>query len=172
MLFRSALDRAPTVQLLSRQPAGSRTFTSTTNCTVPSGYVQCRVVSTTLAQERLIVGDTVRVAQSATLTATGTNLRGDVTVDARNVVVPGTSALSAAASVTTTVTRPGGATSTLTGGQGAFGVNVSTGAGVGTYSVVSDVAVPPANSGSRWGTSLRGQVLDLDTLTISFVQTP
>lgn len=165
------LDAAATLQLLSRQPSGSRTYVSTQPCPVPTGYQQCRVVTTTLPQERLIVGDTVRVAQPATLNATGTNLRGNVTVDTRRVVTAGTSALSAAATVTSTVTTPGGTTTALTGGQGSFPVNVANGTGVGTYTVSADVNIPAANGGSRWGTALRGQPLDLDTISLSFVQT-
>lgn len=165
------LDSPASVQLLSSQPSGSRTYVSGQSCPVPTGYQQCRVVTTTLPEERLIVGDTVRVAQSATLNATGTNLRGTVTVDTRQVVRAGTSALSAAATVTSTVTTPGGSTTALTGGQGSFPVNVANNTGVGTYRVSADVNIPAANGGSRWATALRGQPLDLDTVSVSFVQT-
>lgn len=165
------LDAAPTLQLLSRQPSGSRIFVSSQTCTVPAGFVQCRVVSSTLGQEALIVGDVVRIRQSATLVASGNNLRGEVTVDARQVVIAGSSAFSGAAIVTASATTPAGTTSMLTGGQGSFPVDVATGVGVGTYSVAADISVPAANGGSRWGTSLRGQTLDLGSLSLSFVQT-
>ncbi len=117
------------------------------------------------------MGDVLRIRQSATLAATGDNLTGTVTVDARRVVVSGSSAFSGAATVTASATTPAGTTSALAGGQGSFPVNVDTGEGVGSYSVVADIVVPAANGGSRWGTSLRGQTLDLDSLSLSFVQT-
>lgn len=42
-----------TIQLHSQQEAGTRTFASSTTCTVPSGFVECRDVTATFAGERL-----------------------------------------------------------------------------------------------------------------------
>lgn len=169
-----SVNLAPTtplaVQLLSRQPVASRTYASGTTCTVPSGYVECRVVTTTLPQERLIPGDTVRLQQQVTLAAQGSNLTGVVRVDAREVTLPAASALSAAASVSTRVTPPGGTATPITGGVGEFPVVVGQGSGVGTYAVVADVVIPASGASGRWGTALRDQPLVLGTLQYGFEQ--
>ena len=60
-------EEATSVELQSRQPVGSRTYASTTDCT-PSGsdFKQCRVITETIADEALIPGDRIVIAEKAT----------------------------------------------------------------------------------------------------------
>lgn len=160
-------DAPPTLELLSQQPNGSRTFASTANCSVPTGFVQCRVVTATLAQERLIVGDTIRIRQSATLDAEGDNLTGVVSFE----VTTRSTDLISAATLTAGITPPAGSTSSGSGSRIETPIDLSAGQGPGTYSAFVDIAVPPANGGNRWGTDLRNQSLDLDSASWSFIQT-
>lgn len=161
----------PALQLLSRQPAGSRQFVSGTTCPAPGGFTECRDVSATFGQEALVPGDTVVVTRRVRLEAAGTNLEGTLTVDARSLVPASASPLNNAAQVSTEVTGPAGTTTPLTGGQGAFPVDVAAGRGTGTWTIRSTIAIPADDHGTPWGDRLRGQVLDLDAVQVGFDQT-
>lgn len=161
----------PQLQLHSRQPAGARTFASTQTCTPVTGATECRTVTATLPQERLIPGDRIQIRLTPTLTGAGENLSGTLTVDAADVVLTGTSALSAAATVQLTVTPPDSPALVSTGPAPVLQVPVGTADGVRSYPVLVDVVLPAAqSSGARWGQGLRAQTLNLDTLSVSFTQ--
>lgn len=159
------------LHLQSRQPVGARTFASSQTCALASGATECRVVTTGLANERLIPGDRVQIRLDVTLTGEGDNLAGDLTVDAGTVVVPGASDLSAAATTQITLTPPQGSSTTVDGAELVLPVDVGSGHGAGTYAVLVEVGLPTARpGGARWDTGLRAQLLDLDTLAVSFTQ--
>lgn len=159
------------VELHSRQPAGTRTFQSTQSCTAPAPYVECRVVSATLASERLIPGDTVRVVRTLTLGGEGDNLRGQLEIDARDVLQTETSQLSGLAQVSGTVQEPSG--SVRTGLLHQIPVDLSAppaGSGLGTYTAVFDIVTPVGDGAARWDAQLWDQALDLDEVRASFTQ--
>lgn len=157
------------VQLHSRQPVGSRTYASGTSCTPDAGYLECRVITSTTAQEALIPGDRLVVAGQVSLSARGTNLAGTFTVDPGRLTSSTLSAFSGTAQTTTTVTAPGGATSSGTGAV-TLPVSVRDGRGLGTYSVRTVITTPPDNAGTSWGTALQGQQLFSGAYTYTFTQ--
>lgn len=166
-----AVDLQPSstgIELHSRQPAGSRTYTSGTTCTVPSGWVECRVVTGTLAAERLVSGDRVRVRAAFELTASGDNLAGEVRVDATGVLEPPASAFQSAAVVSMSGQGPGGCSTA--GAVLTCPVDLADGPGPGTYSAQVDITTPPANGTTSWGSAHVDQPLTLGGLRATFRQ--
>lgn len=160
----------PSVRLHSRQPVDSRTYGSSTSCTPDAGYVECRDITTTIGQEALVPGDRVVLTQQVTLTGRGTNLAGTFRVDPGTLTSSTLSGFSGAAQTTTSVTTPGGGT---TSGTGAVDVPVSGagGQGLGTYTVRSVVTTPPARTdGTAWAQAFQGQQLYAGALTYTFTQ--
>lgn len=162
---------AAEVQLLSRQPANWRTWApgSSTTCPVPSGYTECRVITNTLAEEKLISGDRIVVRDAVTLTASGTNLRGTMRLDA--TALRAATAFGQSATVEVQSARTGG-TPGDGGASFTYPVDVSTGTGLGQYSVTATITTPPAPAGGgSWGTQHVGQALLSDNaITYTFVQ--
>lgn len=161
----------PVLQLLSRQPTGSRSYVSSRTCPTSGDVVECRVVSSTLGAERLVPGDEIRITQPVTMAVTGQNLRGLITVDAREFVFTSSSPLSASVDVSTQVRDPAGTLTSLPDHVGEWPVSVADGTGVGSYVVEIDVVIPPADGDTAWGTALRSEVLDLQSLSVAFTQT-
>lgn len=157
-----------TVQLHSRQPVGSRTYASSTSCAADSGFTECRDISGTLSSEALVPGDRVVVVERATLTATGTNLRGDLSVSAGPLTSSAISAFSGSATTSTTITPPTGAPVTST--THSFPVRRSTGEGIGTFSARTVITTPAANGATGWNTQLWGQRLFAGNHTYAFTQ--
>lgn len=156
------------VELHSRQPAGSRTYASTTGCTPDAGYTECRVVTRTVAQEALVPGDRMVLGQRVEVAATGSNLTGEFTVDVSALTSSALSDFSGSGSTTTTVTPPGG--DGRTGRQLSFPVSAAEGMGIGTYAVRTVITTPPSNGGRDWGTALQDQRLYDGHLTYGFIQ--
>lgn len=145
------------VRLMSQQPAGWRTYASTATCTPDSGYVECRVVTATLANEELIPGDRLVVIDRLRLSATGTNLAGTFTVDTSSLKAP--TELGNGATVAVDV-QGAGSPSTPTPGTWVYPVSVATGTGLGDYTVTARVSTQPsAPGGALWGTRLWDQTL-------------
>lgn len=157
------------VELHSRQPAGSRTYASATTCTPDPGYLECRVVTSSVAQEALIPGDRVIVVDRASVAARGTNLRGNLEVRVRPLTSSALSPFSGSATATTTLTPPTGAA--VTGETGNFAVSTKTGLGIGGYTVRTAITTPPSGAAGDWGTALTGQRLYDGAYTYTFTQT-
>lgn len=157
------------VELHSRQPSGSRTYASATTCPPDSGYVECRVVTSTVAQEALIPGDRVIVVDRVQVAAEGTNLTGTLAVRVRPLTSAALSAFSGSATTTTTITPPTG--TAVTGDSATFAVSTRTGQGIGGYTVRSVVTTPVSGPGGDWGTALTGQRLYDGSNTYTFTQT-
>lgn len=157
-----------------------RFFASSTTCTTAAPYYECRDVTSTLGSERLAVGDRLVITRQATLTGAGTNLRGNLTVDASKVVnrsaaacpTP-TASLVCAASYTAQVTTPSGTVSTLPASlTGSLPINLrSATTGLGTYTLVWTMSVPASNGANRWDTQLLDQAVTFGPLTAAFTQT-
>lgn len=148
------------VRLLSQQRAGWRTYTSDTHC-APEPYRECRVVTSTLAQEQLIPGDRLVITEKVSLNATGTNLAGTFTVDTRGLLADSEFARSATVDIQVAGTSADGPSEP---GRWKYPVNVSTGTGLGTYTVTATISTPPSD---RW----MGQSLINDGgITYTFVQ--
>lgn len=168
-----SLSGSLSIELLSRQPSGSRTWSSPTTCSAGAPYVECRVVTSSLDQERLVPGDLLRITRTLTLAGSGDNLAGTLTVDASGVLNRSSSALAQAATVTGSVTGPAGVTTPLTGLTASLPVSRrAMPTGFGAYSVVVMVDTPAATTdgSGRWDTRLRGDTLDLGTVTATFQQ--
>lgn len=161
---------ATTVQLMSRQPAGWRTYASSATCTPASGYVECRDITATLASERLIPGDQLVINDTVQLEASGTNLRGELTIDASALAAA--TDLGRSATVAVTATAPGAASSPGTN-TWTYPVDVSaTPTGLGTYAVRATVTTPTSQPGGQaWGTAGWSQaLLSENAIRYSFVQ--
>lgn len=158
------------VMLLSRQPAGTRTYTSGTTCSAPAPYVECRVITASLGTERLIPGDTIRVTRSITLTGSGDNLKGDLLFDATALLREAASPLGQATTTTVTVTTPAGE---VVSGSPTVTRTVRrvVSDDFGSYQAVADLATPVTNAGARWDSALFDQSLDLGEFTVTFTQT-
>lgn len=165
-----SLDGSLKVELHSRQPSGSRTFASTENCPTAAPYVECRVVSGTLAAEHLVPGDTVRVVRTIVLAGEGDNLHGELAIDASRIVVGTTSQLSGAAQVSGTLRGPGGIVLTGLTHQVAVERGATSEGGFGTWTAIVDVTIPPADGAARWDGRLWTQPLDLGEVRASFTQ--
>lgn len=157
------------VELYSRQPVGSRTYASSTTCTPESGYLECRVVTSSVAQEALIPGDRVVVVDRASVAAQGTNLRGTLEVRVRPLTSSALSAFSGSASATTTITPPTG--TAVTGETSSFALSTKTRQGIGEYTVRTVITTPPSGTTGDWGTALTGQRLYDGAYTYTFTQT-
>lgn len=156
------------IELHSRQPSGSRTYASTSTCTPDSGFTQCRVITSTVAQESLVPGDRVVITARPSLSADGDNLTGSFEVRASQLTSGTLSELSGSATATTTATSPTGESST--GRVTTFPVSVASGRGIGTYTVRTVITSPPDSSGTPWGTRLTGQQLYDGTFDYTFTQ--
>ena len=157
------------VELHSRQPAGSRTYASSSGCTPDDGYTECRVITGTLSGEALIPGDRVVVTERATVTAEGDNLTGTLDVRVRDLTSGALSDFSGSATTATSIRPPSG--SAVSGGTASFPVSTASDRGIGTYTVRSVVTTPPHNSGSSWGARLTGQELYDGAFSYTFTQT-
>ncbi|WP_156887194.1 hypothetical protein [Nocardioides sp. CF8] len=160
------------VQLHSRQPVGSRSFSSSTTCAPTAPFVECRVVTSSLAAERLIPGDAVRVLRDVTLAGNGDNLRGALVVDASALLdrAPTASLLARSSAVTLGVTRPGGAAAPVSGLVSTTQVSRAAG-DFGTYQAVVTIQTPLDDAGAPWNEALWTQVLDLGSIRATFDQT-
>lgn len=162
------------VQLLSRQLPGRRTYASPTACSFTTPYVECRIVTATLANERLIPGDTLRIVRGVTLAGQGDNLKGNLRLDAASLLDQGAGAsdFAKSAAVSMAVTKPDASAATVSGLISTIPVARGQAATFGTYTAVATVATPPTKTGSgAWNTELQGQTLDLGALTARFTQT-
>lgn len=168
-----------TVQLQSRQPADSRTYASSATCpdftpgVATDSFKACRVVTTTLPQERLIPGDRLVVVQNVTLAGAGANLQGTLTIDATGLLnqADGASPLALAATVSGVVSAPH---ASGVGLEHAFTVGPGTTkeVGFGSYAMAFTIDIPMVdNIGDPWGQRLWDQTLELGEITILFVQT-
>lgn len=157
------------VELHSQQPSGSRTYASSTTCTPSSGYVECRVITSTAASEALVPGDRVVISQPLTLAARGTTLTGTLGVSSTTLTSSARSAFSGSATTVTTVTSPSG--QVVTGSSTSTPVSVATGAGVGTSTMRTVISTPVTGPTGAWGTALRGQSLYGGSFTYTFTQT-
>lgn len=160
------------LQLLSRQPVGTRTYLSTASCPATAPYVECRVVTDTLPSERVVPGDTVQLIRTVTLTGEGNNLTGDLVFDAGPLVnqAPESSLLSRSAVVTLGLTRPNGSSVPVSGLISTVSISPTAGQ-FGTYTAVALIQLPVDNAGARWEAALTSQTLDLGTLKTTFSQT-
>lgn len=170
------------VQLLSRQVPGKRTYasTSTETCAPPPLGGECRVVTSSLADERLIPGDTLRIIRSVKVGGQGANLKGDLTFNAASLLdqTAGASNFARSATVTLAVTKPNASVVTVAGPAPAplaIPVGRDQVNPFGTYTAVVTITTPangPEMPGNRWNTALQGQILNLGALTATFTQTP
>lgn len=158
------------VELHSQQPMGSRTYASTSTCTPSTGYLECRVITTTVDVEALVPGDRVVITQPVTLAVSGTTLSGTLGVSATGLTSAARSAYSGSATVTTTVTSASG--QVVTGTSPSLPVSVASGAGVGTSTVRTVIDTPPTAPSGVWGTAVQGQSLYGGTYTYTFTQNP
>lgn len=158
---------AARVELHSQQPVGSRTYASSTSCTLETGDKECRVITTTIADESLIPGDRLIITEKATLAAGGDNLKGTFVVSAGTLTSAAVSAFSGSATTTTTITPPVGNPGSTT----SFPVVASTNEGIGTYSVRSTITTSPKNGAADWGKALWNQRLYEGAHTFTFTQT-
>lgn len=152
-----------TVQLHSRQPAGSRTFASSRTCAPDAGFVECREIGDTSAEEAVVPGDRVVVTDRANVRASGSNLAGTLEVRV-GLTSAEVSAFSGAAEAATSVTGPGGARKV--GPVTVFPVRVSSGEGVGVYTARTVITTPSAGVGAQY----QGQPLFEGAARFTFTQ--
>lgn len=156
------------IDLLSRQPAGSRTYTSSRGCTVPSGWVECRVITDSVTSERLVVGDRLRMRQDFTFGASGTNLTGTLTFDTSRIPADPPAGPQSGITVTSSVRGPvacSGTETVLT-----CPVDLARDQGPGTYQVFVDVVTPPTDGQARWDTRVLDQRISLGAVRATFEQ--
>lgn len=155
------------IELRSAQPAGTRTYASTTRCPLTAGVTECRDVTSTLGLERLVPGDVLHITGTTTLATAGDNLTGTLRLGVADLVNRSTP-LGAATAVAVSVAGPV-STTPRTSSDLTWAITPSSGAG--TYAVTADLTVPAKNGTSAWGEALRGQTLALSGLTFTFTQT-
>lgn len=161
------------IQLRSAQPDGTRTYASSTTCPLTTGVVECRDVTATLADERLVPGDVLHITGATTLTTAGNTLRGTLRLSLASLVDRSTPLGSA----TTTTVIVSGPTATVSSAAARSTAPsdltwpIGPTSGAGRYAVSVDLTVPSNDAGAAWGDGLRGQTLGLSGLTFTFTQT-
>lgn len=165
--FATAAPRSVTLQ--SRQPAGTRAFASASSCTPDAGFVECRVVTGTLANERLMPGDRLVATDEVTFALTGDRLTG--TLSLTPPVVTGGVDVGEAVTIARTVRAPQWGTYTLADDGLTLSTPVQPGVGNGTYALQAVVDLASVDRCClAWGTRLQGQALRIDPGQGTFAQ--
>lgn len=167
------------IQLHSQITVGQRTFAAGTTCATSAPYTECRVVTTTLATERLVPGDKLTITRQVSVSAAGDNLQGDLVVDLSQVLsntgaaCPGdqSNSYACAATITASVTKPDNSSIPITSGTGWSQTLPINSASDGTYQVTWTMQVPPDNSGADWQDKLTNKPITFGAFDLTLTQT-